>query len=131
MVTLLDSFPFSRQLVLYVLVISLARGIFLPDFRYGMVSIILIQAIYPVVLFAPMIMKLHGENYWSYYFLCIGGIVLAVLLALLRYYFEAGKENLMDGLSVPIFTLSFAAQIGLYSALVILLFLATKAKPLG
>ncbi len=131
MIALLDSFPLSRQLVLYVLVISLARGIFLPDFRYDMVSIVLIQVIYPIALFVPMIMKLHGENYWSYYFLCIGGIVLAALLALLRYYFEAGKENLMDGVSVPISILSFAAQIGLYSVLVILLFLVTKVKSFG
>ena len=129
--TLLDSFPFSRQLILYVLAISLARGIFLPDFRYDMVSIILIQVIYPVALFAPMIMKLHGENFWSYYFLCIGGIVLAALLALLRYYFEAGKENVTDQVSVAVMSLSFAAQIGLYSVLVILLFFTTKAKPLG
>lgn len=128
MVALLDSFPFSRQLVLYVLVISLARGIFLPDFRHDMVSIVLIQVIYPVALFAPMIMRLHGGHYWSYYFLCIGGVVLAALLALLRYYFEAGKENVTDQVSVAVMSLSFAAQIGLYSALVILLFMATKVK---
>ncbi len=128
MVALLDSFSFGRQLVLYVLVISLARGIFLPDFRYGMISIILIQAIYPVALFAPMIMKLHGENYWSYYFLCIGGIVVAELVALLRYYFEAGKENVIDQVSVAVSTLSFVSQVGLLSALVVLLFMANKIK---
>lgn len=128
MVAFLDSFPFSRQLVLYVLAISLARGIFLPDFRYDMVSIVLIQVIYPIALFAPLVMKLQGEHYWSYYFLCIGGIVVAELVALLRYYFDAGIENLMDGVSIPISMLSFFAQIGLYSVLVVLLFLVTKAK---
>jgi len=76
-------------------------------------------------------MRLHVDNYWSYYFLCIGGIVVAALLALLRYYFEAGKENVTDQVSVAILTLSFVAQIGLYSALVILLFMVTKAKSIG
>jgi len=128
MVALLDSFPFSRQLVLYVLVVSLVRGIFLPDFRYDMVSIILIQVVYPIALFAPMIMRLQGEHYWGYYFFCIGGIVLASLLALLRYYFEAGKENVTDQVSVAVMSLSFAAQIGLYTALVILLFIINRVR---
>jgi len=128
MVALLDSVPFSKQLVIYVLLISLARGIFVPDFRYDMISIALIQVIYPVALFAPMIMRLHGEHFWGYYFLCTGGIVLAALLALLRYYFEAGKENVTDQVSVAIMSLSFAAQISLYSALVILFFIVNKVK---
>lgn len=131
MITLLDSPPLNRLLVLYVLVISLARGIFLPDFRYDMISIVLIQIIYPVALFAPMIIKIHGNNYWSYYFLCIGGIVFATLLALIIYYVEAGKDNLGDQVSVAVMSLSFAAQIGLYSVLVILLFLANKTKLLS
>jgi len=128
MVALLDSFPFSRQLVLYVLVISLARGIFLPDFRYDMVSVILIQAIYPVALFAPMIMKLQGEHYWGYYFLCIGGIVVAELAALLRRFFEVGIEKMTDELGVVIWIFSIVAQIGLFSVLAILFYIAAKNK---
>ncbi|MCW9058758.1 MAG: hypothetical protein OQL11_07805 [Gammaproteobacteria bacterium] len=128
MVTLLDNVQFSKQLVLYVLMVSLVRGIAFPDFRYDMVSIVLIQVIYPVALFAPMIMRLHGEHFWSYYFLCLGGIVIAALVGLLRYYLEAGKENVTEQVSVAIFSLSFVAQIGLLSALVILLSTANKIK---
>lgn len=128
MVSLLDSMQFSKQLVLYVLVISLVRGIVFPDFRYDMVSIVLIQVVYPVALFAPMIMRLHDEHFWGYYFLCLGGIVIAVLVALFRYYLEAGKENVTEQVSVAILSLSFVAQIGLLSALVVLLFMVNKVK---
>jgi hypothetical protein len=128
MVSLLDSIQFSKQLVLYVLVISLVRGIVFPDFRYDMVSIVLIQVVYPVALFAPMIMRLHGEHFWGYYFLCLGGIVIAALVALFRYYLEAGKENVTEQVSVAILSLSFVAQVGLLSALVILLFMINKVK---
>ncbi|HQU16155.1 MAG TPA: hypothetical protein PLO69_08620 [Gammaproteobacteria bacterium] len=131
MIALIDGFLSSRLLVLYVLVLSLARGLLFPDFRHGVISIIVIQIIYPAVLFAPMIMKLHGEHFWGYYFICIWGIMLAALVALIRYYFLAGRENLVDGLSVPIFIFSFAVQVGVYSAFVISSFLATKIKQLG
>lgn len=128
MVMLLDGVQFSKQLVLYVLVVSLVRGIVFPDFRYDMVSIVLIQVVYPIALFAPMIMRLHGEHFWSYYFLCLGGIVIAALVALFRYYLEAGKENVTEQVSVAILSLSFVAQVGLLSALVILLFMTNKIK---
>lgn len=128
MVSLLDNFQFSKQLILYVFVLSLARGIFFPDFRHDMVSIAFIQVIYPVALFVPMMMRLHGEHFWGYYILCLGGIVIAALVALLRYYFEAGRENVTEQVSVAILSLSFAAQIGLFSALVILLFMVQKMK---
>ena len=125
---LLNNYPFGKQLILYVLVISLARGIFVPDFRYAMVSIVLIQLIYPVALFAPLVMKLQGEYYWSYYFLCIGGIVVAGLAAALRRFFEIGIESMTGDLNFAMWAFSIVVQIGLYSVLVILLFMTTKGK---
>ena len=98
-------------LVLYVLVVSLSRGIFLYSFEHTIISIVLIQVIFPVVLLAPMIRifpivlvapivrRMHGESYLSYYFLCIGGIIVAQLISMLRYFFEAGEENFTDPIS--------------------------------
>ncbi len=128
MVSLLDNIQFGKQLVPYVLVISLVRGIVFPDFRHDTVSIVLIQVVYPVALFAPMIMRLHGKHFWGYYFLCLGGMVIAALVALSRYYLEAGKENVTDPVGVAILSWSFVAQVGLLSALVILLFMINKVK---
>lgn len=128
MISLLNNAQFGKQLVLYVLVISLLRGVVFPDFRHDMLSIVLIQLVYPVALFAPMIMRLHGEHFWSYYFLCLGGIVAAAMVALLRYYLEAGKENVAEQVSVAILSLSFVAQVGFISVLVILLYLVNKIK---
>ncbi len=128
MVSLLVSMQFSKWLVFYVLVISLIRGIIFPDFRYDMVSIVLIQVVYPVTLFAPMIMRLHGKHFWSYYFLCLGGIAIAALVALFRYYLEAGKENMTEQISVTILSLSFFAQVGFISLLVILLFMSRNNR---
>lgn len=128
MITLLNSLSTSRYLVIYVLVISLVRGIVLPDFRYDTVSIFLIQVVYPIALFAPMVMAPLRDKYWRYYFLCVGGIVFATLLALFTYYLEAGKENVTDQVSVAIFVISFIAQIVFYSTLAVVLFLITKVK---
>lgn len=131
MTALLDNLAFGKYLIFYVLLISLGRGIFFPDFRYDVISIVIIQVIYPIALFAPMTTNLHAGNTWGYYILGLGGIALAALLAWARYYFEAGKENVTDQVSMAVMFSSIAAQIGLYSALVILLVLVAKAKSPG
>ena len=128
MLALLDRLPFSRQLVLYVLAISVARGLFFPDFRFDLISVFVIQLVYPLALALPIAMRAHAGRFWSHCFLCLLGLVVSAGLSLLVYLLVAGIEHLMDRVSIPIFLLSFIAQLILVSLIMAVAAIAARIR---
>jgi len=102
---------------IYVLLISLSRGIFIPDFRYSLYSIIIIQFIFPIILFIPSLFRFLIPSMISYYILCVFGITIACLTGFLFYYLKSTTDIFSDQLTVTILIYSPITQITFLSLL--------------
>lgn len=112
-----NGFQFGGRLIIFVLAVSIIRGILVPDFRYNLLSVVVIQIIFPIVLFSPMLLKLHGDNFLGYFTLCLIGITLACVVGAVAYFFTFGQIDSKDYLSIPILIASYLAQVLFFSVL--------------
>ena len=105
----------NKTIILYVFILVLLRGLLVPDFRYGLVSAIIIQIIFPLALSAVFLMKGVGnQEYMAKIVICILGMVLSEIISLIVYNFMAGPEGLKDQVSIALFIGSFVGQIAVF-----------------
>jgi hypothetical protein len=108
----MDSYSNKRECMFsfYLILVVLCRGIFFPDFSYNIVSIIVIQVIFPLlVCFLVFLQKSIG--YVKKVFLSFLAILVSEMISLGNYWFTSGLSELTSDVSVTIFLGSFLAQI--------------------
>ncbi len=115
-----------RYVVAYVLVLSLLRGVVLPDFRYGEISVVGIQLLYPIMLLLPLLLH-RGliSRYVPYATLGVAGIALSSVLGLASYIHWAGIKS-FDIVSRAIFGQSLIAMLALFLVLYSLFWLVVS-----
>lgn len=109
-----------RYLIYYIIGISILRGLAVPDFRYGVFSVAVIQIAYPALLLLPLLIgKRVPPGYWGYLLLGVAGIVLSEIVAISRYVLEFGSGAL-DSVSDAVIIASFAAMTILFAVMLAL-----------
>lgn len=127
MKTVLQSFVANRQLLIYIVGLSILRGLLFPDFRYGSWSVAVIQVAYPLLLLAPLLIgKVEQFGFITYFSIGFAGIVTSQIVAMARYWFDAGREALFDSVTIAVFLASFVAVVVLYGLLILALALSLK-----
>lgn len=107
-----------KYLIYYIIVMSVLRGLAVPDFRYGYFSAAVIQVAYPILLLLPLLIgKGAHPGYWGYLLLGLAGIVLSQIVAVSRYTLESGVDAVLDSVTGAIFILSLAAMIVLFAVI--------------
>ncbi len=102
----------NKTIVLYVLMLALLRGIFVPDFRYGLVSAVIIQVIFPLALCAVFFMKgVSNQEYILKIVICMVGIVFSELISIIVYSLWAAPDGLKDQVSIAVIIGSFIGQL--------------------
>lgn len=111
----------NRYLIYYIIGMSVLRGLAVPDFRYGVFSVAVIQVAYPILLLLPLLIgKGVHPGYWRYLLLGVAGIVLSEIVALSRYTLESGVGAVLDPVTGAISILSFAAMTVLFAVMLAL-----------
>ena len=122
----LSSFGFGATV--FILLISLLRGIYSPDFRYDLLSIGVIQLVYPVSLILPLFFKPVSFSSIGYILIGVLGISISQLLGYSLYYSKAGRETATESLSLTIMIGSYAAQVIVFLLLVLAAYWIGKLK---
>jgi len=120
-------------ILLYLVCLSLFRGFVVPDFRYGVISIVGIHLIFPLMIVISMLLLPNSFfllNRIKMFFIGLISIVLSQGVAVSVFYFDGGKDAFFDGLSIPILINSFVAQLVVYIILFLLVSIFKKSKKL-
>lgn len=108
-------------MIAFTLLTAVLLGVLCPDFRYGLLSIFVIQVARPLVFAVPMIVALLGGARTDFR-LCLGaglgGLVLCELVAITVVMLETSGVAFSDRLSIPIAIGSFAAQVIVFTLIV-------------
>ena len=118
----------EKVIFIYVILISLSRGVLIPDFRYSLYSIILIQFLFPIILFIPSLFRFLIPSMISYYLLCVFGIAIACLTGLLFYYLNSTTDIFNDQLTVTLSIFSPIMQFTFLSVLFGVSYLIDKLR---
>jgi len=114
----------NRSLIVIVIAIAVIRGVLVPDFRYGLQSVLMIQVVFPFVLLAVLVVKADVNHHFGQGVgICILAIVLSQIVAIIHYSLVAGQEELVDPVTHSVFLGSFIAQLVLFILSVILYYL--------
>lgn len=104
----------ANTLKILVLIVCVLRGLLVPDFRYGYVSIGLIQVLFPLTIAAMCYVALRSDSLLSAGKLGMAAIVFAQLVAIATYVAHVGVEQLDDPVTLSIFLASFVAQAAVF-----------------
>jgi len=95
------------------LAVAIALGLAVPDFRYDVFSIVVIQLVRPIVFAVPAIYEIVRSNTLSRQRVLLGAIALVLcnVVGFGWYYVEAPESAVHDGMTDIIIIYSFAAQL--------------------
>lgn len=96
--------------------LAIIRGLFFPDFRFGLTSVIVIQLIFPLLLFLVLVLKSDNLNdYKMGILICLIAIIIASIISFIMYNFLSGGLGFKDPVSGSLFIGSMLAQVLLLS----------------
>ncbi|NIA67393.1 hypothetical protein HBA54_02185 [Pelagibius litoralis] len=94
--------------IFMIVIFCFFRGIVFPDFRYGEVSIVIIQFLFPISI-SFMCVWYWGTQRGVLYANIVGtaGITLGQIVSLIVYFLRTGPVQMSDPLTTSIFLGSF------------------------
>lgn len=117
-------------LVFFVMALSVCRGAVLPDYRYGIYSVALILAVYPLLIAASfMSHSIRRQDAPLFFLFGIFSLAISQVAATIRYGYESGFDS-VDSTTLAVSILSFVSMSLSFSAIWLLILLVKQENGL-